>query len=193
MSKHNNCRQSVQTPKWNWKLEKAARRFKRGTNMNVPLRLRMGQVRRGRLGLTDLYQHTHHGGVLTQRVSVCIERWAVSEPSSPAHPSLHISPFSSNHFLPFGPLLSLMQLFPHSFLFLSSSSSDHLFPLIIFCFTCWDTIFFGLLFSSVSVISASHVQVNSGVSTIVCRSYCSSLFARTWLSPLFCSLAISLP
>lgn len=57
--------------------------------MNVPLRLRMGRVSRGRLGLTDLYQHTHHGGVLTQRVSVCIERWAVSEPSSPTHPSLH--------------------------------------------------------------------------------------------------------
>lgn len=50
-------------------------------------------------------------------MSVCIERRAVSEPSSPAHPLLHlsfslsdISPFSSNHFLPFGPLFFLMQL-----------------------------------------------------------------------------------
>lgn len=53
----------------------------------------------------------------TERVSVCIERRAVSEPSSPTHPFLHlsfslsdISPFSSNHFLPFGPLFFLMQL-----------------------------------------------------------------------------------
>lgn len=50
-------------------------------------------------------------------MSVCIERRAVSEPSFPAYSLLHlsfslsdISPFSSNHFLPFGPLFFLMQL-----------------------------------------------------------------------------------
>lgn len=72
-----------------------------------------------------------------------------------------------------------MQLFPHSFLFLSSSSPNHLFPLILLCFTL---IFFGLLFSSVSVISASHVQVNNSVSTIVSCSYCSSVCSYLALS-----------
>lgn len=59
MLKNSNCRQSVQSHKCNWKLEKATWRSKSETDMNVPLRLQMGQVRWGRLGLTDLYQHTH--------------------------------------------------------------------------------------------------------------------------------------
>lgn len=77
-------------------------------------------------------------------MSVCIERRAVSEPSSPTHPLLHpffslsdISPFSSNHFLPFGPLFFLMQLsLIPPFLPLSLSiptTSILLFPLVLFC------------------------------------------------------------
>lgn len=84
-------------------------------------------------GLTDFHQptqkHTHIVYWHTGRVSVCIERRAVSEPSSPTHSLLHlhslldISPFSSNHFLPFGLLFFLMQLsLIHPFLSLSFPS-----------------------------------------------------------------------
>lgn len=132
---------------------------------------------------------------------MCIERRAVSEPSSPTHPFLHlsfslsdISPFSSNHFLPFGPLLFLMQLsLIPSFLPLSLFYFFHpSLPIGTFLFY-FVRFFVCAYFSSFSIISTSHVLANNSVSTIVSCTYCSSLFALTWLSPLFCSLAISLP
>lgn len=101
--------------------------------MNVPRRPRVGQVRRGRLGLqagtcthTHTYRRTRRSCIDTGRVSVCIERRAVSEPSSPAYSFLHlsfsrsdISPLSSNHFLPLEPLFLSNAIIPHS----SSASS----------------------------------------------------------------------
>lgn len=175
------------------------------TDMNVPQRPRMGQVRQNtRLGLTDLYQHTHTHSVFVywhrERVSVCIERRVVSEPSSLAHPLLHlsfslsdISPFSSNHFLPFGPLFFLMQLslIPP---FLSLSLSNLQFLLL-------PSFSSSLLFYPARLLAPppfflylfSHVLANNTVSTIVSCTYCSSLFALTWHSPLFWSVVISLP
>lgn len=109
--------------------------------MNVPRRPRVGQVRWGRLGLqagtcththahahthTHTYRHTRRSCIDTGRVSVRIERRAVSEPSSPAYSFLHlsfsrsdISPLSSNHFLPLEPLFLSNAIIPHS----SSASS----------------------------------------------------------------------
>lgn len=124
-------------------------------------------------------------------MSVYIERRAVSEPSSPDHPLLHlsfslsdISPFSSNHFLPFAPLFFLMQLslippfLPLSLCFYYSQP-----PLCYFsALLC--KIFF-VSFSPFFRYLSSHVLANNAVSTIVSCTYCSSLFALTWLSPLF--------
>jgi len=119
-------------------------------------------------------------------VSVYIERRAVSEPSSPAHPLLHlsfflsdISPFSSNHFLPFDPPFFLMQLsLIPPFLLVPSVSTTS----IVLCGT---SLFYFVryppppCFCFVFRYLSSHVLTNNTVYTIVSCTYCSSLFALT--------------
>ena len=148
---------------------------------------------------THTHTHTHrqaHSAFVywhRERVSVCIERRAVSEPSSPAHPLLHpsfslsdISPFSSNHFLPFGPLFFLMQLslippfLPLSLaipLFLPLPSfSSHWYFTVLLCRI--------LDFFSCSGLQHYHCQL-----CLLLLRVCSYLAP----SPLFWSLVISLP
>lgn len=125
-------------------------------------------------------------------------KWALlSRPFSPSCSFFlsDISPFSSNHFLPFGPLFFLMQLsLIHSFLPLSLSLYDF-YPSPPGATQIHFLRFSFLFLVSLSSFSLSlqSCSANNTVSTIVSCTYCSWLFALTWLSSLFWSLVISLP